>query len=349
MRASFVSIVAAALAAAALVSAALPDTINVNVRNLGPEDSVFDRTRSVFYQSNLYKGSIEVYDPRRRSHFNVRIDGVSSDGSGDQQMSGLSLSTHDNAKYLYAVCKNSKSFDFSNQKSHGANSFHRFSLPLSPQSKPDWSVDLSKAQDQWEHKTGTRPFGSVQSAQDSDGNSYVVFELGMAAITKIDSSGKKIEAWAHEKGADSQRPGYSGITFDPSTNRIIAFGGPRPLTAFDVKSQNPKPQPVKINGDFGSLEGTEKIVTIPRGTNQVLVGARAPNAISFFTRDNWKSDDMHMTKRNELQNSGFTAVTDYYQGAEQGIYASSAYFQNGAHGGRDNYPLYKLDASILDF
>lgn len=332
------------------VLAALPDRIDVHVKNLAPEHTVYDRTRQLFYQSNLWKGLIEVWDNKRQSHFNVRIDGVSSGGDGEQQMSGLSLQTHDNPKRLFAVAKNSHSFDFSeNQKDDGPSSFHCFSLPLKEDSKPEWSVYLQGVQDEFVRQTGTRPFGVVQSAQDRDGNSYIAFALGMPAVAKISPDGKNVEAWAYEKGNGGQRPGYSGITYDAHTNRLLAFGGPRPLTVFNLDESNPKPKEVRINGKFGKLDGTEKITTIPVGNENVLVGARAPWAISFKTDDNWKSASIKKTKREELRNSGFTAVTDYYKGKEQGIYGVSAFFENGAHGGRDSWPLYRLDSDILHF
>ncbi|WFD21365.1 hypothetical protein MEQU1_000013 [Malassezia equina] len=334
---------------AAGVLAALPDQIDVKVKNLSPEDTIYDRTRQLFYQSNLYKGRIEVYNPKTKSHFNVHIDGYSSNGNGEQQMSGLSLLTHDNSKRLYAVMKNANSFNFGDQSDHGPSSFHSFDLPLSEDSKPVWSVDFQQVQDEFEQKAGKRPFGVVQSAQDRDGNSYVAFALGMPAIARVSADGKTVSTFAWESGHGGQRPGYSGITFDPHTNKLLAFGGPRPLTAFDVSKPHASPEPVHINGDFGSLDGTEKIVTVPVGNDSVLVGARAPNAISFRSWDNWKTANIKMTQRSELKNSGFTAVADYYQGSEQGLYAVSAYFDNGVHGGRSDYPLYKLDSSILNF
>jgi len=331
------------------VWAALPDQIDVKVKNLTPEDTIYDRTRHVFYQSNLYKGRISVYNPKTKSHFNVHIDGASSGGDGEQQMSGLSLLTHDNSKRLYAVMKNANSFNFADQSDHGPSSFHSFELPLSENSKPVWSVNFEHVQNEFEKKAGKRPFGVVQSAQDRDGNSYVAFALGMPAIARVSADGKTVSTFAWESGNGGQRPGYSGITFDPHSNKLIAFGGPRALTAFDVSKPYAWPEPVKINGDFGSLSGTEKIITVPVNNESVLVGARAPYAISFRSWDNWKSANIKKTKRSELKNSGFTAVADYYQGSEQGLYAVSAFFDNGAHGGRSDYPLYKLDNSILNF
>ncbi|WFD03842.1 hypothetical protein MOBT1_002537 [Malassezia obtusa] len=345
----FYSAAAALLCACtAAVAAQLPDQVNVNIKNLAPEDTVYDRTRQLFYQSNLWKGQIAVFDPKRNSHFNVKIDGVSSGGDGDQQMSGLSLEKHDNAKRLYAVAKNSRAFNFGDQSNSGPSTFHAFNLPLSENSKPIWSVDINDVQGQFEQKFGTRPFGIVDSAQDNDGNSYVIFALGAPAIAKFTPDGKA-SAWAFEKGNGGQRPGYTGIAFDPASNKLLAFGGPRPLTAFNVRSNNPKPQNVNINGNFGTLDGTEKIVYVPVGDKSVLVGARAPYAISFHSDDNWKSASIKKTKREDLRNSGFTAVTDYYQGNQQGIYGSSAYFGDGAHGGRTEWPLFKLDSSILNF
>ncbi|PKI83121.1 hypothetical protein MVES1_002885 [Malassezia vespertilionis] len=331
------------------VSAALPDRINVRVKNLSPEDTVYDHSRGLFYQSNLWKGLIEVYNPKERSHINVRIDGVSSSGDGNQQMSGLSLNKHNKASRLYAVAKNANAFNFNDQKNNGPSSFHAFDLPLKESSKPLWSIDMNKIQDKFEKQFGTRPFGSVDSTQDNDGNSYICFALGMPAIAKVSPDGKSFEAWAHEDSNGKQRPGYSGIAYDPATDRILAYGGNRPLTAFNVKSKNPKAHPVQINGNFGSLNGAEKLTYVPVNGKSVLVAARAPDAIAFQSNDNWKTANMKSTHRDELSDSGFTAVTDYYDGNDHGIYASSAFFGDGVHGGRSSWPLYKLDESIMNF
>lgn len=344
----YTAAVALACACSTASAAQLPDKIDVNTKNLSPEDTVYDRTRQVFYQSNLWKGMIEVFDPKRRSHFNVKIEGVSSGGDGDQQMSGLSLEKHNNSKRLYAVAKNSRAFNFGDQSKGGPSTFHAFELPLKEDSKPIWSVDINDVQGEFERKFGTRPFGIVDSAQDNDGNSYVIFALGAPAIAKFTHDGQ-VSAWAFEKGNGGQRPGYTGVAFDPISNRLLTFGGPRPLTAFDVRSKDPKPLPVNINGHFGKLDGTEKLVNVPVGNKSVLVGARAPYAISFSSSDNWKSASIKKAKRDELANSGFTAVTDYYQGNEQGIYGSSAYFGDGAHGGRTEWPLFQLDGDLLHF
>lgn len=344
----FYSAVIALVCACTAVLAALPDPIEINIKNLSPEDLAYDRTRQLFYLSNLWKGQIAVWDPKRKTHFNVHIDGLSSSGNGDQQMSGLSLSSHSNAKRLYAVAKNSKAFNFADQSNSGPSSFHAFDLPLSESSKPVWSVDINSVQDQFEQQHGVRPFGIVDSAQDNDGNSYVIFALGAPAIAKFTHDGKA-SAWAFEKGNGGQRPGYTGITFDPATNRLLAFGGPRALTAFNPSSSNPQPHAVNINGNFGTLDGTEKIAYVPVNGQSVLVGARAPYAISFHTTDNWKSASIKKTRRDELANSGFTGITDYYQGNQQGVYGSSAFFSEGSHGGRSEWPLYKFDSSILQF
>ena len=131
-------------------------------------------------------------------------------------------------------------------------------------------------------------------------------------------------------------------------NAAFAFGGPRPLTAFDVSSDSPKAQPVKINGNFGSLDGTEKLTLVPVNGKSVVVGARAPDAIAFHSDDNWASASIKKTSNKSLANNGFTVVIDYSQGSQTGLYASSAYFSEGAHGGRTDFPLIRLDNSILN-
>lgn len=344
----FSAAVAVACACSTAWAASLPDEIDVQVKNLSPEDSVYDRTRQLLYQSNLWKGQISVFNPSSKQHFNIKVPGVTSTGHGDQQMSGLSLSTHDNAKRLYAVAKNARSFNFGDQSSHGPSSFHAIDLPASADSTPVWSVDFDSVQNKFEQQTGTRPFGIVDSAQDADGNSYVIFALGMPAIAKVTHDGK-VSPWFSEKGNGGQRPGYSGIAFDSTTNRLITYGGPRPLTSFNVRASKPTAHPVTLNSSFGTLAGTEKIAAIPVNGKTVMVGARAPYAISFSSNDNWSTASIKKAKRNELANNGFTAVTDYYRGNSQGIYGSGAYFNEGVSGGRTSWPLYQLDSSILHF
>jgi hypothetical protein len=100
--------------------------------------------------------------------------------------------------------------------------------------------------------------------QDKDGNSYVVFALGAPAIAKIDPSGKSIEAWAIEAPKSSRLPrvGYTGISYDADSDRLIAYGGPRTLTMFDLSSKTPStPIPVKIEGALrvSAITAAEKI------------------------------------------------------------------------------------------
>jgi hypothetical protein len=81
-------------------AAALPDVLNVKTTNVSatvesrsslirsclsivisqlyPEDGVYDIQRNLLYQSNLWKGQINVWNPHDNSHFNVKIAGVVS-------------------------------------------------------------------------------------------------------------------------------------------------------------------------------------------------------------------------------------------------------------------------------
>lgn len=45
---------------------------------LYPEDGVYDLQRGLLYQSNLWKGQLNVWNPADDSHFVVKIDGVVS-------------------------------------------------------------------------------------------------------------------------------------------------------------------------------------------------------------------------------------------------------------------------------
>ena len=318
-------------------------------KNIYPEDTVYDSTRDMFYQSNLWRGKVSVWDNKKKDHFNVDIPGVTSDGNGDQQASGVSLSTTSNAKHFFIVAKNSAAFRFGpDQKNDGKCSYHAFSLPLTRDSKPKWSVYFDEVQKKFEKRQGNRPFGPVAAAQDNDGNSYVVFALGIPAVAKISRGGKEVSPWGYEDSNGSQRPGYTGVAFDPRANKILAFGGPRPLTSYDVTDDWGRPTPVKINGNFGTLDGTEKLTLVPVDNRSVLVGARAPYAIAFHSDDDWKTATIKKTKDDRLSDIGFTAVTYYSKGSQVGIYGGGAYFSDGANGGRTSFPLYQLDGSILD-
>lgn len=329
-----------------------PDEYDVKITNLFPEDTTYDRNANLFYQSNLWKGRISVTDPSKDSHFNVLIPGVSSSGNGEQQLAGLSLSSRSNADRLYAVAKDSRAFDFGNQRKNGACSFHAFDLPLSENSKPVYSVYFDSVQKALHKKFGfARPFGPVDSAQDAEGNSYIVFALGMPAIAKISKDGRNVEAWSAEKPNGSQRPGYTGVQYVSSANMIIAYGGPRPLTAFDLSSSTPsKPIAVNIQGDFGTLSGTEKLTMVPSitaGGGPRLLGTKAPYIYSFKSTDNWKSASFKTFQRDEFKNNGLTVVTEAgFDGGRQ-IYGGGAYFNDHGNGDKKEFPIYRIPDDMI--
>ena len=69
---------------------------------------------------------------------------------------------------------------------------------------------------------------------------------------------------------------------------------------------------VKINGDFGSLSGTEKIKAIPGndGTTRLL-GAKAPQVYSFASSDNWTSASFKTFSRKGFEVNSLTTVFEY--------------------------------------
>ena len=322
--------------------APIPDTYNINVKNLYPEDTIFDRARNLFYQSNLWKGRVSVWNINDNSHFNLLIPGVSSDGTGDQQMAGLSINGAGDK--LFAVAKNSAAFRFGpGQSKDGPDSFHRFDLPVNANSGPSWSVSLNGVQDQFEQRTGTIPFGPVDSAQDAQDNSYVVFALGIPAIAKVSPDGRTITPWFSEPSNGSQRPGYTGVAYIPEDNMLVAFGGPRPLTAFDLNSPNPTAIPVRLSGvNFGGLDGTEKLHAIKVGGKSSLFGTKAPNAYRFDSGDRWRSATVRSSTRDEFKSNSLTVVTEARFNGQQEIYGGGAYFGEGAKGGRTQFPLYRI-------
>ncbi|SPO24064.1 probable Major allergen Mal f 1 precursor [Ustilago trichophora] len=349
------SITAAALALAAVSStcisalpvpiqsrAPIPDVYNINVKNLYPEDTIFDKARNLFYQSNLWKGRISVWNVNDNSHFNLLIPGVSSDGNGEQQMAGLSINNAGDK--LFAVAKNSAAFRFGpGQSQDGPDSFHRFNLPANANSAPAWSVSLNGVQSQFQQRTGRIPFGPVASAQDSQDNSYVVFALGIPAIAKVSPDGRTITPWFSEAANGSQRPGYTGVAYIPEDNVLVAFGGPRPLTAFDLNSPNPTAIPVRLSGaNFGGLDGTEKLHAIRVNGKSNLFGTKAPNAYRFQSNDRWRSATVTSSTRDEFKSNSLTVVTEANFNGQQEIYGGGAYFGEGAHGGRTQFPLYRI-------
>lgn len=356
----FASKITLALAAvASIVSAAplverdsLPDAIKTPVKNLYPEDGVWNFDSQVLIQSNLWKGRLSVYSPSTNKHFNVLIPGVSSSGNGAQQMAGVSLDQRTNAKNLYAVAKPADAFRFDGTvHDQGPCSFHSFALPLTPTSKPTWSVDLTPVQSAFQKQYGTRPYGNVASAQDSQGNSYVVFALGAPAIAKVSPDGKTVTPWFWEASNGSQRPGYTGVTYIPESNAIVAFGGPRPLTIFRLDDATPTAVAVTINGDFGSLSGTEKIKTIPGNDGKSrLFGAKAPLVYSFSSTDNWTSASFKTFTRKGFSVNSLTTVFEYGTTAARGVYGAGAYFDtaNGGKGGRKTFPAYRINQDLLN-
>lgn len=322
--------------------ATVPDTYNIAVKNLYPEDAVFDKNRGLYYQSNLWKGQISVWNTATKSHFNVLIPGVSSGGNGDQQMAGLSV--NEAKDKLFAVAKDSAAFRFGpDQSKTGPSSFHRFELPVSSSSKPTWQVDLNPVQKSFHKLTGTRPFGPVDSAQDSEDNSYVVFALGIPAIAKISADGKTVTPWFSEDPNGSDRPGYTGVQYIPSANVLVAYGGPRPLTMFDLSASKPKAVAVKMTGtQFGTLSGTEKLTLVSRDGHDYLFGTKAPKVYRFKSNDNWKSASLKTFTRDEFGSNSLTVVTEGNFDDGQQLYGGGAYFGEGAHGGRSKFPLYRI-------
>lgn len=329
----------------------LPDSIKVPVKNLYPEDGVWNFDTKQLIQSNLWKGRLSVYKPSDNSHFNVLIPGVSSSGDGSQQMAGVSLDKRTNAKRLFAVAKPSDAFRFDGTvHDQGPCSFHAFNLPLSSSSTPAWSVDLRGVQSAFQQKYGTRPYGNVASAQDNDGNSYVIFALGAPAIAKVSPDGKTVEPWFFEKSNGSQRPGYTGVAFIPEENAIAAFGGPRPITLFRLSDSTPTARTVKINGNFGSLDGTEKVKAIPGNDGKTkLIGAKAPNVYSFTSTDGWNSASFKTFSRKGFEVNSLTTVFEYGTTSARGIYGAGAYFDtaNGGKGGRTSFPAYRISQDLL--
>lgn len=326
-----------------LVSRApVPDVYNVNVKNLYPEDTLFDRARNLFYQSNLWKGRVSVWNVADNSHFNVLIPGVSSDGNGDQQMAGLSMNGAGDK--LFAVAKNAAAFRFgAGQRKDGADSFHRFNLPVNAQSTPAWSVILNGVQNEFEQQRGSMPFGPVDSAQDAQDNSYVVFALGIPAIAKVSPDGRTITPWFAEASNGSERPGYTGVAYIPEDNVVVAFGGPRPLTAFDLSQPTPTAIPVRLTGEnFGGLDGTEKLHGIRVNGKTNLFGAKAPLAYRFESSDGWRSASVRSSTRDEFKSNSLTVVTEANFDGQQQIYGGGAYFGEGANGGRTQFPLYRI-------
>lgn len=331
---------------ASLIQCRPPDTHSLAF-NSYPEDCQYDVTRKMFYQSNLWKGRIRVTDSTKNTGFNVLIPNVSSTGYGDQQLSGLSLNTRTGANRLYAVAKDKNAFNFGpNQSSTGPSSFHAFSLPVNANSNPVWSVNLNDVQNTFALTNGgKRPFGPVDSAY-ADGFLYVVFALGYPAIAKISEDGKVVSAWYAEASNNNQRPGFTGITYSPSAKKLIAYGGPRILTTFDLSSGDglPHMNAVSVSGNYGSLTVSEKLVNVPSldGSGIRLLGVKSPYIYSFNSVDNWATANYKQFTRKEFNNNTLLNVCEAGFDGQRQIYGVGGYLNEGPKGGRSTFPMYRV-------
>lgn len=279
------------------------------------------------------------------------------------------------------MAKDHSAFTFTHQSVRGPNKFIAFDLPLSADSKPLWQVDLNPIQSEFEGKCGRWPFAPVDSAQDLFGNSYIIFALGAPAIAKVTPKGQvSIFACEQPNEVIQHRPGYTGITFIPAADKLITFGGPRPLTAFDLSSATPaKPQPVKINGKplpkWGHAEKINAITSLD-GREDLLLATNAPYIYSFRSTDRWTTAEYRTFTRPELRNNSLTTVTELVFGDRRHAYAAGAYFVSWSGSGRGkslldcryltliaplliqgkgkfntrtSWPLYKVDDYMIDW
>ncbi len=304
-----------------------------------------------YYQSNLWKGRIRVTNATSGAGYDVLIPGVSSgDGYGVQQLAGLVTDRRVDATRLYAVAKSSSDFNFGNQKDDGPNSVHAFALPVSAASKPLWSISMNAIQEAFRAKQGKRPFGIVDAVQ-AEGFLYVVFALGVPAIGKVALDGSKAYAWYSEPSNGARRPGFTGITYSAQDRKLIAYGGPRVLTAFDLKASAANGGfPVKAdvaltNGAaYGSLVVSEKLVNVPSldATGIRLVGVKNDAAYAFRSTDGWRTASYKRYTRPEFAGKALLNVCEGgFAGARQ-IYANINFLGEGPKGGRQSFPMYRV-------
>lgn len=182
----------------------------------------------------------------------------------------------------------------------------------------------------------------------------------MPAIAKISPDGKTVEAWAGERPLSLKEPrvGYTGIVHEANGNKLIAFGGPRVLTTFNLNSQDPsKPIPVGIKGDV-STNHAEKINLVPSldNTGSRLLATSSPNVYSFHSPDgSWESGVTFkkFTDANRFNDAfGLTVVCEAHfktNGGQRGrqIYAQGAHFPSGANSGRKKWPMVRLPNYLL--
>jgi hypothetical protein len=104
--------------------------------------------------------------------------------------------------------------------------------------------------------------------------------------------------------------------------------------------------------DFGTLTGTEKIKTFPAlnsaGGQPRLLAAKSPYIYSFASNDGWSSVTLKKFTRKEIATVSLTSMFEYTTGENaRGVYATSAYFDEGSNGGRSQFPAYKVDKKLL--
>ncbi|CAO1628115.1 unnamed protein product [Parajaminaea phylloscopi] len=337
-----------------VAAAGAPDVFEIKVPHLDPEDAVWDHQRGLLYQSNLYRARISVSDAKGHK-FDVNIPGVSSDeAKTPYELAGLSLDNPAHPKRLYGVAKDHGAFTFSHQSVRGPNRFIAFDLPITPSSKPVWQVDLNDVQASFEEKTGHWPFAPVDSAQDAQGQSYVIFALGAPYIAQVTPKGA-LSTFSTDTITEviPRRVGYTGIAYLSKFDKLVTFGGPRLLTAFDLTSDDPnKPLPIRVKGPpLPKWSHAEKINVVRslKGDEEFLVATNAPDVYSFRSTDRWQSVEYRKYTRPELRSNSMTTATDLVFGKERHVYAAGAYFGNGKFSKRTSWPLYKVADYLIDW
>ncbi|OAA34021.1 tri14-like protein [Beauveria brongniartii RCEF 3172] len=217
----------------------------VNAAGLYPENADFDDSRCVTYISNLYKGTVSVYDATaNRVSKIITLDGISNVPAfhvGGVQRDRL----HDK---LTISANAAAAFDTSGDDVSGTNLIVQYNLA---EDRVEWAQNLTAV--------SNGVYGGFQDIEhDAAGNSFVVGSFP-SSIVKITPDGKTATPWFGPSGTNTTLYGFAGIAaFNDARSALVPDGESGQVVRFDLTAEAGKPVIVTLGSTEpigGDLDG----------------------------------------------------------------------------------------------